>query len=129
MLTYVANYVIYMLSGALLLGIFFVVYTRTTPIDEVAQVRAGNSAAALSLAGALVGFSLTVASGILHNSALLSFVAWSGGAMVVQLVVYAVFSRLLPGVKDQLEAGNVAMGGLLGAISLAVGAINAACLS
>lgn len=129
MLTYVANYVIYMLSGAFLLGIFFVVYTRTTPIDEVAQVRAGNSAAALSLSGALVGFSLTVASGILHNSALLAFVAWSGGAMVVQLAVYAVFSRLLPGVKDQIEAGNVAMGGLLGAISLAVGAINAACLS
>ena len=129
MLTYVANYVIYMLSGAFLLGIFFVVYTRTTPIDEVAQVRAGNSAPALSLSGALVGFSLTVASGILHNSALLAFVAWSGGAMGVQLVVYAVFSRLLPGVKDQIEAGNVAMGGLLGAISLAVGAINAACLS
>ena len=129
MLMYVANYVIYMLSGAFLLGVFFVVYTRTTPIDEVAQVRAGNPAAALSLSGALVGFSLTVASGILHNSALLGFVAWSAGAMVVQLAVYTVFSRLLPGVKDQIEAGNVAMGGLLGAISLAVGAINAACLS
>ena len=129
MLMYVANYVIYLLSGAFLLGVFFVVYTRTTPIDEVAQVRAGNSAAALSLAGALIGFSLTVASGILHNSALLGFVAWSAGAMVVQLAVYTVFSRLLPGVKEQIEAGNVAMGGLLGAISLSVGAINAACLS
>lgn len=129
MLMYVANYVMYLLSGAFLLGVFFVVYTRTTPIDEVGQVRAGNPAAALSLSGALIGFSLTVASGILHNSALLNFVAWSAGAMVVQLGVYAVFSRLLPGVKEQIEAGNVAMGGLLGAISLAVGAINAACLS
>jgi putative membrane protein len=129
MLMYVANYVIYLLSGAFLLGIFFVIYTRTTPIDEVAQIRGGNSAAALSLAGALIGFSLTVASGILHNSALLGFLAWSAGAMVVQLAVYTVFSRLLPGVKQQIEAGNVAMGGLLGAISLSVGAINAACLS
>lgn len=129
MLMYIANYVIYLLAGAFLLGAFFVVYTRTTPIDEIAQVRGGNSAAALSLSGALIGFSLTVASGILHNSALLGFVAWSAGAMVVQLAVYAVFSRLLPGVKDQIEAGNVAMGGLLGAISLSVGAINAACLS
>lgn len=129
MLMYVANYVIYLLSGTFLLGVFFVVYTRTTPIDEVAQVRAGNSAAALTLAGALIGFSLTVASGILHNSALLGFVAWSAGAMAVQLAVYTVFSRLLPGVKQQIEAGNVAMGGLLGAISLSVGAINAACLS
>ncbi|MBK8336778.1 MAG: DUF350 domain-containing protein [Sterolibacteriaceae bacterium] len=129
MLMYVANYVIYLLSGVLLLGVFFVIYTRTTPFDEIAQVRAGNTAAALTLSGALIGFSLTVASGILHNSALIGFVAWSAGAMLVQLAAYAVCSRLLPGAKEQIEAGNVAMGGLLGAISLAVGAINAACLS
>lgn len=129
MLMYIANYVIYLLSGVLLLGLFFVVYTRTTPLDEMALVRAGNSAAALSLSGALIGFTLTVASGILHNSALISFVAWSAGAMFVQLAAYAVFSRLLPGAKEQIEAGNIAMGGLLGAISLAAGAINAACLS
>jgi len=126
---YVANYVIYLLSGILLLGVFFVVYTRTTPFDEIALVRAGNAAAALSLSGALIGFSLTVASGILHNSALIGFVAWSAGAMLVQLAAYAVSSRLLPGAREQIEAGNVAMGGLLGAISLTVGAINAACLS
>lgn len=129
MLTYIANYVIYLLSGLLLLGVFFIVYTRTTPMDEVALVRSGNAAAALSLSGALIGFTLTVASGIVHNSALAGFVAWSAGAMLVQLAAYAVFSRLLPGAKEQIEAGNIAMGGLLGAISLAAGAINAACLS
>ena len=129
MLTYIANYVIYLLSGVFLLGVFFVVYTRTTPLDEVALVRAGNAAAALSLSGALIGFTLTIASGILHNSALLGFVAWSAGAMVVQLSAYAVFARLLPGAMEQIEAGNIAMGGLLGAISLSAGVINAACLS
>ena len=129
MLTYIANYVIYLLSGVFLLGVFFVVYTRTTPLDEVALVRAGNAAAALSLSGALIGFTLTIASGILHNSALLGFVAWSAGAMVVQLAAYAVVARLLPGAKEQIEAGNIAMGGLLGAISLSAGVINAACLS
>lgn len=129
MLGYVANYVIYLMSGVLLLGVFFIVYTRTTPIDELAQVQAGNPAAALSLGGALIGFSLTVASGILHNSAILPFLAWSAGAMLVQLGVYAVFARLLPGAKQQIEAGNIAMGGLLGTIALVVGVINAACLS
>lgn len=129
MLMDVASYVIHLLSGLLLLCIFFFVYTRTTPLDEVAEVRRGNSAAALSLSGALVGFSLTVGSGILHNAAWLDFIVWSVAAMLVQLAAYAVFSRLLPGVKEQLEGGNVAMGGLLGAISLAAGTINAACLS
>jgi putative membrane protein len=129
MLIAIASYVIYLLSGALLVGVFFLVYTRITPYDEIALVRAGNCAAALSLSGALLGFSLTVASGILHNSAWLPFLAWSTGAMLVQLVVYTVGARLLPGARAQIEAGNIAMGGLLGAIALVAGAINAACLS
>lgn len=129
MLIAVASYAIYLLSATLLLGVFFLVYTRITPYDEIALVRAGNGAAALSLSGALVGFSLTVASGILHNSAWLPFLAWSAGAMLVQLVVYALAARLLPGASSQIEAGNIAMGGLLGAMALVAGAINAACLS
>jgi putative membrane protein len=70
-----------------------------------------------------------VASGILHTDSLLSFLAWSAGAAVIQLLVYVLVSRLLHMSKEQIEGGNAAFGGLLGAISLAVGAINAACLS
>jgi putative membrane protein len=92
-------------------------------------IRAGNSAAALCFSGALIGFSLTIASAILHSTSLVLFLAWSVGAIVVQLVVYVLVSRLLHMSKEQIESNNVAFGGLLGAISLAVGAINAACLS
>ncbi len=123
------NYALYLISAALLMTVFFMVYCWATPFDEMAQIRAGNSAAALSFSGALIGFSLTIASAILHSTSLVLFVAWSVGAIVVQLVVYVLVSRLLHMSKEQIESNNVAFGGLLGAISLAIGAINAACLS
>ncbi len=123
------NYALYLISAALLMTVFFMVYCWATPFDEMALIRAGNSAAALSFSGALIGFSLTVASAILHSTSLVLFLAWSVGAILVQLVVYVLVSRVLHMSKEHIESGNVAFGGLLGAISLAVGAINAACLS
>jgi len=125
----IVNYALYLISAALLMTVFFMVYCWATPFDEMAQIRAGNSAAALSFSGALIGFSLTIASAILHSTSLVLFLAWSVGAIVVQLVVYVLVSRLLHMSKEQIESNNVAFGGLLGAISLAIGAINAACLS
>ncbi len=129
MLAAIVNYAIYLIASGILLGVFFVVYTKVTPFDEMALIHAGKSAAALSLGGALVGFSLTLASAILHNAALVDVVLWAVGAMIVQILVYAVASRLLGTVRTEIAAGNVAMGGLMGTVSLVAGIVNAACLS
>ncbi len=129
MLAAVVNYAIHLIASGILLGVFFVVYTRVTPFDELALIHAGKGAAALSLGGAVIGFSLTLASAILHNGTLTDVVLWAVGAMIVQVLVYAVASRLLHTVRTEIEAGNVAMGGLMGTVSLAAGIVNAACLS
>jgi putative membrane protein len=125
----IANYIIHLALAAVLVIIFFVVYTKITPFDEVLLIRQGNNAAMLSLGGALIGFSLTVASAIIHTADYQECAAWAAGALLVQLLAYAVTSRLLHMSKDHIESGNTAFGGLLGAISLSVGAINAACIS
>lgn len=124
-----ANYIIYLLLSGVLLVFFFVIYTRVTPYDEVQLIRQGNNAAALSLGGAILGFSLTIASTIIHTSRLPEFVAWAVGALVVQLIAYAITTKFMVISKEHIESGNTAFGGILGAISLAVGAINAACIS
>ena len=128
-MTAIANYVIHLAIAATLMLIFFVIYTKITPFDEVLLIRQGNNAAMLSLGGALIGFSLTVASCIIHTSNYREFAAWAAGALVVQVLAYAVTAKLLRMSKDHIESGNTAYGGLLGAISLSVGAINAACIS
>ncbi len=129
MLPAIISYAIYLIAAAIMLGVFFFIYTRITPFDEVALIHARNGAAALSLGGALIGFSLTIASGIIHNTSFIAFVLWSVGAMIVQVIVYAIASRILHTVRTEIEAGNLAMGGFMGTISLVAGVINAACLS
>lgn len=125
----ILNYLIHLLLAAALLIVFFVIYTRVTPYNEVLLIRQGNQAAALSLGGAMLGFSATIASSLMHTADYQQFFAWAFGAMVVQLLAYVVTTRLLRMSKDQIESNNSAFGGLLAAISLSIGAINAACIS
>jgi putative membrane protein len=125
----VANYVLHLLLSGVLLLIFFLLYTKSTPFDEVLLIRQGNNAAAISLAGALTGFSLTIASAIFHSANYLDFLAWAAGAMLVQMLAYKITTALLSMSKDQIEADNTAFGILLAAISLSIGAINAACIA
>ena len=125
----ILNYLIHLILAAALLIAFFIIYTRVTPYNEVLLIRQGNHAAALSLGGALLGFSATIASSLMHTADYQQFFAWAFGAMVVQLLAYVVTTRLLRMSKDQIESNNSAFGGLLGAISLSIGAINAACIS
>ncbi|MBU0603939.1 MAG: DUF350 domain-containing protein [Gammaproteobacteria bacterium] len=119
----------HLLSGLVMVGVFVAVYCRFTPFHEVRLIRRGCTAASLSLAGAIVGFSLTVASSILHSDHFVMFVLWGTLAAVVQMAAYLLIERSLPEMKQALEANNVAMGGLMGTVSLVVGVINAACLS
>ena len=125
----ILNYLVHLALAALLLVVFFKAYTWMTPYDEVKLIRQGNHAAALSLGGAMLGFSMTIASSILHTNDWQQFLAWAMGAMVVQALGYAVTTRCLKMAQDQIEADNSAFGGLLGTISLSIGGINAACIS
>jgi len=125
----ILNYVVHLVLAAVLLVVFFKAYTWLTPYDEVTLIRQGNHAAAFSLGGAMLGFSLTIASSILHTNDVQQFVGWAIGAMLVQALGYAVTTRCLKMARDQIEADNSAFGGLLGTISLSIGGINAACIS
>jgi putative membrane protein len=129
MLEAIVAYATHVIASAVLLGIFFWLYTWLTPFDEVALIHAGKTSAACSLGGALVGFSLTLGSAIVHNSSLLEVVVWAVLAMVVQVAVYIVASRMMHTVVKEIEAGNTAMGGFMGSLSLVAGVVNAACLS
>ena len=123
------GYLIHLLSGIALLGVFVAIYTKITPFDEVALIRQGTTAAALSFVGAMLGFSLTLAASILINDTYLMFLFWAACAGVVQLLAYALLSRVIPQMNEALSQNNVAMGALMGGVSVVVGMINAACLS
>ncbi|UUZ50170.1 DUF350 domain-containing protein [Massilia sp. B-10] len=121
----ILNYLLHLSTAAVLVMAFFVIYTRITPYNEVELIRQGNQAAALSLGGTLIGFSLTIASALLHTPDYAQFLGWVGGAMLVQVLVFHVATRLLKMSQDQIEANNAAFGGLLGALSISIGLVNA----
>ena len=125
----ILNYLLHLLTAAALVLAFFVIYVRVTPFDEVLLIRQGNKAAAFSLGGALIGFSLTLCSALLHTSEYYQFFGWAAGALIVQILVYTIATTLLRMAKDQIEANNAAFGALLGSISLSIGLINAGCIS
>jgi putative membrane protein len=110
-------------------GAFLLVYTRITPYDEFKLIRSGNTAAAASLSGAIVGFTLPLASAVVHSVHPWDMMLWSGIALVVQLMVYALVRVTMLNVSRRIPEGEVSAGVFLGAISVAAGILNAACMT
>ena len=123
------NYVLHLFSGLLMVGGFAAIYMWVTPFHELALIRQGVVAPALSLGGAVIGFSLTVASSILHNDHYLLFLLWCVSGLSVQVLAYALLARAFPRLPVQLASNNVAAGAAAGVVSLVVGIVNAACMS
>jgi len=124
-----ANFLIYFGAALGAEIIFFVIYTMITPHREVKLIKEGNVAAAISMAGAAIGFTLPLASVIINSVSLVDMVVWSAVALVVQVVVFAVASLLFRGLSRRIEAGNVAAGVAAATASLALGIVNAASMS
>jgi putative membrane protein len=110
-------------------AVFIALYMAVTPHHEVALIKQGNAAAAISLGGAVLGFTLPLASVIIHSVSLLDMAVWSLVALLVQLAVYRLVDFLLREISRHIEEGNVAAATTLAVASLAIGMINAAAMT
>jgi putative membrane protein len=110
--------------------VFKAIYQAITPHNEGALIRAGNSAAAVALGGAVLGYVIPLASALAHTGSLPEFVAWAALAGVIQIVAFWAVRRIvLPDVSARIERGEMSAALYLLTISLAVGVINAACMT
>src|ERR1700675_1588900 len=123
------DFLLYFVLALALLALFVAVYVRVTSYREIELIRDGNVAASISLSGAVIGFVLPLASAIAHSVSPLDMVVWGVIALLVQIVVYAVVSRLVPHFREAIEAGRAAPAMLLAALSVSVGILNAASMS
>ena len=112
-----------------LLAVFLLVYVNATPYDEISLIRQGNTAAAISLSGALIGFAMPVANVIAHSDTLGDLAAWGAIAGVIQLLTYLAARFTLPHLAEDIPAGKISEATFLAALSLVVGLINAACMT
>lgn len=129
LLTTLPAFLAYFAVAMGLLVLFLLVYLNVTPYHEVALIRAGNAAAAVSLAGALLGFAMPVANVIAHSDTLIDLASWGAIAGVIQILAYLVARLTLPQLNQDIPAGRIAPAIFLAAISFSIGLINAACMT
>ncbi|MBP2313330.1 DUF350 domain-containing protein [Azospirillum soli] len=119
------SYLLFAVVMLAFLLLFIVAYTAVTPYRELALVRQGNTAAAISLGGAMIGFALPLMSVASHTTSLIDLAVWGVIALVSQVTVYVVVSRLLlPDLRTGIEGDRTSYGILLGSLSIAVGLLN-----
>lgn len=111
----------------LLVGV--TIYVWITPHKDVALVREGNVAAAISLSGAILGLAIPLAMSMSVSVNVADIVIWGLLTLVIQLIVFRLADLLLRDLSARIEAGEVAAALLLSAIKLAVAAITAAAVS
>jgi putative membrane protein len=123
------DFLIYLAVALVLLGLFIAIYIRVTPYREIALIRSGNMAAAYSLCGALIGFVIPLASAVEHSVSLVDMAIWGLIAMLIQLGTYVAVKLMIPSIGRDIPENHVAQGFFLGVVSIAVGVLNAACMS
>lgn len=123
------DFLAYFGSGAGLLVLFAILYSRVTPQHEFSLIAGGNCAAATAFLGALIGFSLPLASAAAHSVSLADFVIWALIGAAVQLLAFGVAALAQPRLASRITAGELCAGLWAGGIALVTGLLDAACMT
>ena len=123
------NFLAYFGVAIVMLLIFSVVYSRLTPHHEFALIRENKSAAAIAFGGSLLGFVLPLFSAISNSVSLIDCVIWGFVALVFQLLTFFCLRFFLKDLSQRIARDEVASGIFVATSSIAVGLLNAACMS
>ena len=104
-------------------------YVFLTPHREIALVREGNTAAALSLAGVLVGLAIPLGVSLSASVSPLEIGLWGVATIFVQLLAFRGVDFLLHGLPQRIQEGEVSAAVLLVGAKLAVALILAAAVA
>ncbi len=118
----------FLFSAIALLGAFFFAYIAVTPYNELALIRAGNEAAAISLGGAVIGFALPIAVSVAVSHNLYAMLGWGIVAGAVQIAAFIAARLALPQLTEAIPQGRRAAGIFLAALAIGAGILNAGCL-
>jgi putative membrane protein len=110
---------------------FKFIYALATPHKEWALIKnEKNVAAAVGFGGAIVGFSLALASAASNSVSIVDYAIWGAVALLAQLLAFALVRFIfMPKIVSRLENNEVSAGVILAATNIAVGLLNAACMT
>jgi putative membrane protein len=122
-------FVAYLALGVLYFVAFVVTYIWITPQREMALIRDGNLAAAISLGGAAIGFVQPLTSAIAHSVNLLDLALWGLVAWAVQLLTHFILRLIVRDLREKIEADVRSVALFVAVVAICVGAINAAAMT
>lgn len=119
----------HLLAALVLLGVFVFAYAKTTPHDELALIRKGNSAAAIGFGGALIGYAIVLARAIAYSENVFETLLWGAIGLIVQVAAHVLLARFVPRLYQAIEENDVASGVMKAAVAIALGLVNAASMT
>lgn len=115
-------------TAVVLLVAFVLLYDLITPYSEFTLIRDGNTAAAITLGGAILGFALPIAVSVAVSHNLYAMIGWAVIAGAIQLLAYVAARLALPRINEAIPQGKIAAGIFLASLSIGVGILNAGCI-
>jgi len=123
------NFALYFGLSIVFLFIFKLVYA--TPHDEWKLVKEEkNVAAAIGFGGAIIGFAIALGSAASNSVAVVDFAIWALVAVIAQSLAFAILRfSFMPKIAERINNNEVSAGVMLASMSIAVGLLNAACMT
>lgn len=112
-----------------MLALGVTIYHFITPYHELRLVRSGNTAAAVSLSGAIVGMAIPLAICMATSVSVWDIVIWGVVALLIQILAYRIADALLKDLPTRIESGEMGAAILVLGVKLSVAFINAAAIA
>jgi putative membrane protein len=128
---FVTGLPIFLLHGGVAMAIWGVgvgLYLAITPHDEIALVRAGNSAAGVSFGAAAFGIAAPIAATLASSHSLIDLAVWGVTALIIQLGAFRAVDLMVKGLAARIQAGEMASSAVLVGVKLATALITASAL-
>ncbi len=122
-------FLVHSATSLLILFVGVAIYIKLTKHDELVLIRAGNSAASLSLGGAIVGLALPLAFSLAASVSLWDLFIWGVVALLLQLIAFRMTDLFLKDISTRIETGDMAAAIFLVSVKLGTAFINAAAIS
>ena len=104
-------------------------YVLLTPHKEITLIREGNTAAAVSLAGVLLGLAIPLAASLRASTNVIEIGLWGAVTVVVQLLVFRLVDMILRGLPKRIQEGEISAAALLVGAKIATALVIAAARS
>ena len=130
--SFIAGFPVLLLHFAVtiaMLSIGVTVYHYVTPYHELRLVRSGNTAAAISISGAISGMAIPLAICMATSVSVWDIVIWGVLALLIQMLAYRIGDVLVKDLPTRIENGEIGAAVLVVGIKLSVAFINAAAIA